>query len=181
MAEVIVATLNVSFNTDGTDTGADRGLIKLEIDDRPDGLNLGDTSFKPGEDVYYFMFKENVTLVAGSHVSTAGGISSAGSGSKTIDETVSFSNSDSGSLGYPPSSSPTLSWLGRCYEISESGQLVINTLLPERNGSNFTMAGGKKVIGVLKCRYTATGDLFKLSGVPTDFAEVMITAVGTTV
>lgn len=181
MAEVIVATLNVSFNVDGTDTGADRGLIKLEIDDRLDGLNLGDTSFKPGEDVYYFMFKENVTLVAGSHVSTAGGITSAGSGSKDIDETVSFSNSDSGSLGYPPNSSPTMSWLGRCFEISATGQLTPNTLLPERNGSNLSMAGGKKVVGILKCTYASTGDLFKLSGVPADFAEVLITAVGTTV
>ncbi len=177
MAEVIVATLNVSFNVDdGTGDGA-AGVLKLEIDDREDGLNGGDTSFAPGDDAYYFLFKDSsVSVIA--HETTAGGKSSAGSGTKEIDENITFSNSDTSSLGYPPSGSVTMKWLGRCFEISGTSVLV-NTTLPEIDGSELRMAGGKKVAGVLNVVYDSTGDLYKLSGVPKDFSEALIIAIGT--
>ena len=173
MAEVVVATLNVSFDSTADTT---TGNIKLEIDDREDGLNNGNTSFKPGDDAYYWLFKDsNVTLL--SHQSTAGGISSAGTDTKVIDENITFTNSDTGSLGYPPSSSVTLEWLGRSYEIS--GTTVRgNSTLPEVNGSELVLPNGKKVAGILRCRYSSTGTLHKLSGVPKDFKESMIMAIG---
>ena len=175
MAEVVVATLNVSVSDDATDEGG--GVLKLEIDDREDGLNGGDTSFAPGDDAYYFLFKDaNVTVI--HHETTAGGKSSAGSGTKAIDENITFSNSDTSSLGYPPSGGVTMKWLGRSFEIRGT-QVLSNTSLPEVNGSELKMQGGKKVVGLLNCTYNATGDLFKLSGVPVDFPEALIFAVGT--
>ena len=61
MTELVVATLNINFSADTT---AAQGQIKLEIDDRPEGLNKGDTSFAPGDTAYFFLFKdENVTLL----------------------------------------------------------------------------------------------------------------------
>jgi hypothetical protein len=172
--EVVVATLNVSFEDDSDGT---RGVLKLERDDREDGLNGGDTRFSPGDDAYYFLFKDtNVTVI--HHDTTAGGKSGSGSGTKAIDENITFSNSDTSSLGYPPDGSVTMSWLGRSFEIRGT-QVLSNTSLPEINGSELKMPGGKKVVGLLNCKYNATGDLFKLSGVPVDFPEALIFAVGT--
>lgn len=175
MAEVVVATLNVSFDSSSTTTGS----IKLEIDDRADGLNNGNTSFKPGDDAYYWLFKDsNVTLE--EHVATAGGIGSAGSDAKVIDENITFNNSDTGSLGYPPSGAVSMDWLGRSFEIK--GTVVSgNSTLPEVNGSELAMANGKKVAGILRCQYSSTGTLHKLSGVPKDFKESMIIAIGSIV
>ena len=172
--EVVVATLNVSFEEDTTGEG---GVLKLEIDDREDGLNGGDTSFEPGDDAYYFLFKDtNVTVI--HHDTTAGGRSGSGSGSKEIDENITFSNSDTASLGYPPDGGVSMNWLGRCVEL-KGADITTNTSLPELELSNLKMGGGKKVIGVLNCKYTATGSLHKLSGVPKDFKEALIFAVGT--
>jgi hypothetical protein len=174
MAEVIVATLNVSFSED---TEGTQGVLKLEIDDREDGLNNGDTSFSPGDDAYYFLFKDsNVTVL--EHEVTAGGKSAQGSGTKSIDETITFSNSDTGSLGYPPDGGVTLQWLGRSFEVRGT-EIFPNTSLPEVTRSELKMSNGKKVVGLLNCVYESTGDLYKLSNVPKDFDEVLIFAIGT--
>lgn len=176
MAEVIVATLNVSFDADANGD-SQNSVLKLEIDDREDGLNGGDTRFSPGENAYYFMFKDsNVSLVA--HQSTAGGITSSGIGDKTIDENISFSNSDTASLSYPPNGTVAMQWLGRCYQITGT-TVSPNSALPNQDRSDLKMAGGKKVAGILNCKYTATGSLFLLGGVPSDFKEVMVIAIGT--
>lgn len=181
MTEIVVATLNVNFEADST---AAQGQIKLEIDDRADGLNQGDTSFSPGDNAYFFLFKdENVTLITTTPLTTAGGVSGAGSGTKAVDENITFSNSDSGNLGYPPDGSVAMHWLGRSYEVyalpSGEQSLRANTQLPEVQGSDLKMAGGKKVLGLLKCTYSATGSLFKLSHVPVDIPEALIIALGT--
>jgi hypothetical protein len=179
MTEVVVATLNVTFNTDEDAGTAGRGTIKLEIDDREDGLNGGDTSFSPGDDAYFFMFKdESVTLITNTPVSTAGGVSSAGSGIKAIEDQISFTNSDTSSLNYPPNGGVSLEWFGRSYALSGT-TLSINNTLPEISGSELKIPGGKKVIGVLKCTYNTTGSLWKLSSVPVDITEVVIVAIGT--
>lgn len=172
-AEVVVATLNVSFDSSSTTNGT----LKLELDDRVDGLNGGETSFGPGEDAFYFIFKDSdVTVV--EHIATAGGISDSGNGTKTINENVTFTNSDTGSLGYPPANTVSLSWMGRSYEVIGT-QVKQNKELPEITRSELKMANGKKVIGILKCQYDTTGSLHKLSGVPKDFKESMIVAIGT--
>jgi hypothetical protein len=172
--EVIVATLNVTFDDDSTSES--QGLLKLEIDDREEGLNGGDTSFAPGDDVYYFLFKDsNITVL--EHEVTAGGKTGVGSGTKTIDENVTFSDSDTSSLNYPPDGTVTMKWLGKCFEISGT-TVKANTTLPEVSGSELKMAKGKKVAGVLNVQYSSTGDLFKLSNVPLDFSEVLILAIG---
>lgn len=46
MTEVVVATLNINFDADAA---GGQGILKLELDDREDGLNGGDTSFAPGD------------------------------------------------------------------------------------------------------------------------------------
>lgn len=185
--EVVVATLNVSFDSEAASVS---GNLKLEIDDRPTGGNKGNTSFKPGDDVYYLQFKDsNVSITA--HVATAGGTAMDGSvsGLKTIDEPITFSNSDTSSLGYPPDGAVTMEWLGKSFEVKSAVDtndatktivtLVPNTTLPEIERSELRMADGKKVVGVLRCQYSSTADVYKLSKVPKDFKEAMIISVGT--
>lgn len=176
MTEVVVATLNINFDAD---EASSQGILKLEIDDREDGLNGGDTSFAPGDDAYFFLFKDDtVTLITTMPKSTAGGVSGAGSGVKAVDENISFSNTDTSSLGYPPDGSVTMEWLGRAYELKGTELLPYSTL-PEVNGSELKISGGKKVVGILHCTYSSVGSLWKLSSVPADLPESMVIAIGT--
>lgn len=178
MTEVVVATLNINFDADAA---GGQGILKLELDDREDGMNGGDTSFAPGDDAYFFLFKDDaVTLITTIPKSTAGGVSAASpsTGTKAVDENVSFSNSDTSSLGYPPDGSVTMEWLGRAYELKGTELLPYSTL-PEVNGSELKIAGGKKVVGILHCTYSSVGSLWKLSSVPVDLPESMVIAIGT--
>lgn len=186
MTEIVVATLNVNFSSDADEAAT--GSIKLEIDDREDGLNGGDTSFAPGDDAFFFLFKDaNVTLVTTVPERTAGGVTSAGSGTRSLDENITFSNSNSGSLGYPPDGSVAMSWIGRSFILTDTIinevrtlKLVANSELPEVQGSELRIASGKNVFGVLNCQYDSTGSLWKLSQVPEDIADVLLIAIGTT-
>lgn len=184
MTEVVVATLSVSF--DATDSGDGSGELKLEIDDREEGPNGGETSFGPGDEVYFFLFKgSSVTLVNvdGKAVASTAGAASSYTMGVTIEkeENITFSNSDTASLGYPLDSiigSPV--WLGKCFEIKGT-TATANTAVPEytTGSSELKMTGGKKVAGICKIKYNAKGDLYKLSGVPVDFKEVLLISMGT--
>ena len=177
MAEVVVATLNVSFQ-DETDGAS--GVLKLEIDDREDGLNGGDTSFKPGDTPGFFLFKDdNVTLVVLPKASASNPVPQ-GLGTKDVDENVTFSNSDTASLGYPPQGGVTMEWLGQSFSLTGTA-VSSNATLPDVNGSELRIPGGKNVIGILHCTYTTQGSLFTLPNVPLDIPEVVIFAVGTVV
>lgn len=174
---VVVATLNVSFSDDVS--GSD-GLLKLEIDDREGGPNGDDTSFKPGEDVYYLLFKAStVTLVSGGHFATAGGIVLQGPATKEIDENITFSNSNSGSLGYPSDGAVTFKWIGKCYSISKTGTVAPFNEYPDVD-ENGNLKLSKSVAGVLNAVYESTGTSYLLKGTPEDILEVLIIAIGTT-
>lgn len=174
--QLVVATLNVSFSKDTTSVETD-GMLKLEIDDRADGMNGGDTSFAPGDSVYYFLYNDdNVTVL--EHFVTAGGIGSQGSVTRAIeDEKITFSNSDSASLNYPPDGGVSMEWMGRCYSVV-NGEVAAYGTIPDRTRSQLKINNGKSVAGILKCSYNTTGTLYKLSGVPEDFDDVMIVAIG---
>lgn len=178
MPSVVVATLSVNFSAETTGS---EGAIKMEVDDRAQGLNGGDTSFEPGDSVGFWLFKDgNVTIEAGP-TSTAGGITAAGSASKDIDEFIAFSNSDSGSLGYPTSGGVTLTWQGRVYKIvEENGHATVTTWSGtlDRTYSQLKTSDGSKIAGVLRAVYTASGSLYRLQSVPTDITEVSIFAIG---
>lgn len=177
MTEVVVATLNVNFSSDSADAAT--GSIKLEIDDREDGLNGGDTSFAPGDNAFFFLFKDaNVTLVTQVPERTAGGVTRAGSGTRELDENITFSNSNSASLNYPPDAGVTMSWIGRSFTLTGT-TITANSELPEVHGSELRIASGKNVFGVLNCQYDSTGSLWKLSQVPVDITDVLLFAIGT--
>jgi len=179
--EFVTATLTVNFSA--TSQTGNAG-IKLEVDDRPDGANGGNTSFKPGDTVYILQFvDENVEVKPNFPQANAGSVSSAGRATKSIDENITFSNSDTASLGYPPSGAVTMTWLGRVVELNSSTGAVsaYSGPVPEVSYSGLTIPDNRKVIGVLNCKYDSVGDLCKLSvekQTAIDFKEVLVFTVG---
>lgn len=180
--EVVTATLNVSFEADeGDKTGAG---IKLEIDDREDGLNGGETSFKPGDTAYFFMFvdTDKINLITTTPKTTAGGVSAASPATDTIevDENISFSGSEDAQLGYTPKGTVTLEWVGgKGYELNKTTfALTPYSTLPNRSGINLKISDKKKIFGILNAKYEAEGSLWALKGV--SVPEAMVIAIGTT-
>jgi hypothetical protein len=174
MIEYVVATLNVNF-ADKTDTIS--GVLKLEIDDRENGLNSGKTSFEPGDTVGIMMYQDgNVDLLV-NPTSTSGGLTREGGGSKEIDEFITFSNSESGSLGYPPSGTPDLQWQGQTFKIDDNKAVPFSAEI-ERSYSQLKIKDNFKIAGVLRARYTTSGIGYKLRSVPKDITEVLVFAIG---
>ena len=178
MVDVVVATLNVSFDgsTDGTG-----GTLKLEIDDREDGGNGGETSFKPGDTPVFFEFIGQSVTKIGNPKSSSGSVAvfPPGVGEKDIDENITFSNSNSGSLGYPPKPGGTveLKWLGRSYTLTGTTLSGPPAPIPDRNDDQLTIPGGKNAIGILNAKYKSEGKLWQLKSA--DMPEVIIFSIGT--
>ncbi len=157
----VTATLTVNF---GSDSAADSGGLLLEVDDRETGLNGGNTSFRPGDNVAYLLYKSDGVSVT-EHVVTAGGRAAAGSGSRAVDEVLQFADSKEASLRYPAAGAVSFSWLGR-----SGGD-------PRLVGQQ-TVALGAPGIGLLRAQYHANFDAYRLSGVPTEIAQVLIFVAG---
>lgn len=104
----VTASLVVDF---GQSDGA-KGILKVEIDDRPTGLNGGDTNFVPGQTVGYMVAQSsNVTVEA--HIATYGTPVAVGSYSFTHTEIITFTGEVDVSPEYPILGSFTYAWLGR--------------------------------------------------------------------
>lgn len=143
---VITTSLVVEF-----DPGDGEGVLKAEIDGRVDGYNNGITNFIPGDSPAFLRYKSgNVDI--DSQVSSAGSISSLGSGSITIDEYITFTNTREGSPGYPISSNFTYKWVGTSWGLVTATENKVTTAV--------------NAIGVLKVSYTSRFDAFRLTSVP---------------
>lgn len=180
--ELVISTLNVSFNTDTT--GTNTGII-LEVDDRTDGYNAGETSFKPGDSVYYWLFQGSLITEIIEHFSTAGAVSLEATDSKEVTEIITFTNSNTASLQYPPSSSVDLEFLGRSFQIvkNEVSAITPTMLLDGQDLTTSALDGSSpKIAGLLRATYTTTGEIWLLNvekQAAIDFKEVMVVAMGT--
>lgn len=105
----ITASLVVQFGAGSSDRD---GHLSAEIDDRPTGLNGGDTSFSPGDTAWFLVFKSSgVTL--GQLKSSAGTVSYSGSSiNVTREEDVSFLDSNDANLQVPALSISSVTWMG---------------------------------------------------------------------
>lgn len=165
----VTASLTVSFSqTTGTTSG---NSPVLEVDDRADGLNRGNTSFRPGDPVYYLLYvPDGVTIQ--QHGVTAGSRSAAGEGSRQVEEILTFTDSQEASLQYPASSAVTMEWLGFFRTDGESGA-VTRQVIDQK-----TVRLSAAVAGFLRCRYTANYSAFKLANVPTDLTQALVFVIG---
>lgn len=104
------ATIRVQFGLPDSEMA---GHLSAEIDDRPDGLNAGKTSFNPGETAYLLVFKsDNVSIT--DTICSAGSLSAQGSTLVSVSEELMFEDADTATLGKPARSSLAQTvWYGR--------------------------------------------------------------------
>lgn len=148
-----VITTSITIDFDAGD--GDEGILKAEIDDRPTGYNSGVTNFVPGDSPVFLVFKtSNVTI--DRMESSLGTISSVGSGTKEIEEFITFADTREASPGYPVSGGFSYEWFGG------SGS-------PTVSESKITIPA--KTVGVMKIKYDAKFSAYRLSS-PTSYNGV---------
>ena len=149
MADHVTASIVVNFKAAGSNAA---GILSAEVDGREDGLNLGKTSFVPGDSVGVLVYKgDDVKVDAVS--SSAGSISYLGTQLVTITELVQFANVNTASVNKPIASINSTKWLG-----NDGGNVSLTDQV------NLKIAN--PVVGVLKITYTSIARGYRLSGVP---------------
>lgn len=143
----VSASLVVRF-TDGTSA---EGRITAEIDNRPNGLNAGKTSFGPGDSVGFLVYPgPNVKI--SRVLSTLGAIKSEGNQSVDIEEFIQFPNTKEASMRAPANGGVSGQWLGT-------------------DGGAYTIADGlitlpTEAVAMLHLLYNAEAQGYRLTNVP---------------
>jgi len=92
---VITTSFVISFGGDSSS-----GILKAEVDDRPAGLNAGKTSFLPGDNVGFLVFKStNVEII--KELTSQGIITKGANSFKTVEQVLTFANEPTQTLSYP--------------------------------------------------------------------------------
>lgn len=146
MASSIVTTLVVQFSSS---TGAS---LSAEIDSRPDGLNLGNTSFLPGDTAYFLVFPSGGAVID-NVITSVGGVAGSGTVTYPVEEFITFANTNKATLSKESSGGFTSQWYG-----SNLGAVTVN-------GNQVKAATSG--VGVLKVNYNATAYAYGLNS-PTD-------------
>lgn len=164
----IRATLVVDFT--GGDSQADDGILQLEIDDREDGLNGGQTSgFRPGDNVYLLRYKSSDVSII-KQFTTNGSIASAGSDTRIfVGEQISFDNSREVSLQHPAAGGFSLTWQGNQFD-AQGNQKSLSAVLVDQNKVRLSEPG----YGIALVTYTAAFDVFRLHSVTQKRAKVVV-------
>lgn len=106
--------------------GQQSGQLSAEVDSREDGLNLGKTSFLPGDAANFLVFKSD-DVVLDSLLASAGSISYVGAGFYVVeDEWVQFADTNEASVQKPITDSFVYQWYGNSLGTVEvkGGKLV---------------------------------------------------------
>jgi hypothetical protein len=171
MANRVTASLTISYSVESE---ASEGLV-LEVDDRENGNNGGNTSFVPGDTVYYLLYQAT-DITTDIHFVTAGTSSSAADvlgGYREVEEYLTFTDANSASLQYPASGTVTMDWQGTYLRMDgRTGAPQISI----RNQQ--TVQLNCKVVGLLKCTYRANYSVFRLANVPEAITQVIVFVSG---
>lgn len=97
MAAPVTTSLVINFTTLD---GSEGGILTAEVDDRPDGLNAGNTTFYPGDSPGFLVFKSNNVAIT-QLLASEGLLQSMGQFSITAEEDLTFANTREASLRYP--------------------------------------------------------------------------------
>lgn len=148
---------------------------KLEIDDRPAGLNSGRTSFYPGDSVGMLLFIPEGYEVTGTYV-TAGTLDDKGASFKAVEEFAEFANEDTAGVGYPMPSTIVTSFIGT---------VPSNTTVTRADASNLRLSARpidpvtnlptpQYRLAVVKANYDSPCLQYQLTSVPLGVTRVMI-------
>jgi hypothetical protein len=152
MANAVTASIVVSFDNQ-SDSSA---IFSAEVDGRQDGLNLGNTSFSPGDDVGILLHKSS-NVVLDYYSPSYGSLAASGSITYEVEEQfLVFAGTNTQSVSYPIVSGFSYSWLGNnlgsIVHTENSISLSNKALYPE--GGNF--------VGVAKVNYVTRATPFWL-------------------
>lgn len=143
----VTATILVDFDQGAG--GEVSGHLSAELDDRPDGLNGGLTSFQPGDTVYFFVHaSSNVTHA--DPVPSAGSVAPATIGIVTRTELVTFANVATASLPVPAIEITDHTWLG-----TDLGALTLT--------DEMTVTASSAGVAVCSVTYTTQPDAYGLT------------------
>jgi hypothetical protein len=159
------------------------------VDDRSEedgGLNLGDTSFSPGDTAYLLLFRES-SVRLDSTFTSAGTLSMGAAGQiyefsdeKETTEYITVTNSDTGNLSKPCNvGTPTLSWLGKNLKVGKGAAKLEMDKNSDGTTSEVVINLGTEMVGVIKAEYKSSAQAYKLSGVPIDYPSAVVFATGT--
>lgn len=105
---IVTASQIVSFDRDDA---VDRGILRLEVDARADGLNGGKTSFSPGDSVGLLLYRSpNITLLHGPIV-TYGAITPEGMHEIEQSGFLAYAGDTNQAMSYPICN-PEVGWIG---------------------------------------------------------------------
>jgi hypothetical protein len=147
------------------------GILIAQIDTREDGLNLGDVSFQPGDNIGFLVYK-NSKIVNLKLLSSVGNIVTiVSSGVRTVTEDVSFIHKDTASVQFPISGGITPEWVG-----FDRGPVNI------QNDRDLVLANGVTT-GILRVTYDTIFTGYSLQNTPSQLLgspeyPVLITVVG---
>lgn len=163
MSTEITASLVVDFR-DPNETGADGAgpdaSLSVEVDSREDGLNDGRTTIRPGDPVYYLVYKTDNVMVT-EHITTTGAIAGAGGGLISVDEYLSFVDDDEKTLNKPIAGGFSASWIGlNGGTVAQASQTRLR--LPA------------KAVGVLHVTYQAAYSAYVLRNVPGTITRALV-------
>lgn len=144
----------------------------VEVDDRPDGFNGGNTSFSPGQPVYLLLFKPTGYSVLYREASS-GSLSKVADGTKLVEETMPFPNEDGASLRYPMKQDFSYVWLGNALgTISVTGEYSV--ALPARPIDPGTQKPIPEYrVGIARANYRSGCEVWKLEGHASQAEQVM--------
>lgn len=154
--------VNTSFQISfGTSAGAASGHLSAEIDDRPEGLNAGKTSFVPG-DIARFLVYKSANVAYDNPVPSAGSVSRGPAQVVEKEDDIAFADTDTASLPIPATAIVSVTWMG-----SSLGALALSD--PQ------TLKASAKGVAVARVRYRANADSWALQSPPsagglTDFS-----------
>jgi hypothetical protein len=147
MADTTTATLRVTF---GQSLGRGDNFLSAEIDSREDGPNEGQSSFAPGDTVWFLVYKGDAVTLTGADAS-AGSATLQEEIEVTLTDDVVFDGGGSASLTKPAQAITNVTWLGR--------NLGDITLLADRQTVKATASG----VGIARVTYQARATAGKLT------------------
>ncbi len=158
--QIITASQIINFDRD---TDADRGILRLEIDSRNDGLNAGKTSFSPGDSVGLLLYKSpNVTILHGPII-TFGTLKEEGAHTTEHEGFLAFAGDTEQTMSHPICT-PALGWVGGSLGGTRTLNCSVVQLVdpPDWNpGNTEEPLSGK--IGILRYSGTATAQGYRLT------------------
>lgn len=155
----VSTSLTLSFSSD-----TDGGMLSMEVDGRPDGLNRGVTSFYRGDSPGILLFKSHdVTLL--TLRATEGSVAEIGSTDIPTEEYLTCAFTTSASISKP----------------SNNGRFTVTGVWGDALGTytiaDNTIQFSSPVLAVLRVEYTAVARTLRLVGASGD-APVIVFAQG---